>query len=37
MQVQHQLIVTKAETADVYVFDGTEGPRLVVASPRLGR
>ena len=34
MQVQHQLIVTKAETADVYVFDGTEGPLLVVAAAR---
>ena len=30
-QVQHQLMVTKAEVADVYVFDGTEGIQLEVA------
>lgn len=29
-QVQHQLMVTKAEIADVYVFDGTEGLLLEV-------
>jgi predicted phage-related endonuclease len=29
-QVQHQLMVTKAEVADVYVFDGTEGLLLEV-------
>ena len=29
-QVQHQLMVTKADTADVYVFDGTEGLLLEV-------
>jgi putative phage-type endonuclease len=29
-QVQHQLMVTKAELADVYVFDGTEGIQLEV-------
>jgi putative phage-type endonuclease len=30
LQVQHQLMVTKAEIADVYVFDGTEGLLLEV-------
>src|SRR6266550_3053804 len=30
-QVQHQLMVTKAEVADVFVFDGTEGIQLEVA------
>jgi putative phage-type endonuclease len=29
-QVQHQLMVTKAEIADVFVFDGTEGIQLEV-------
>ena len=29
-QVQHQLMVTKAEVADVFVFDGTEGVQLEV-------
>ena len=29
-QVQHQLMVTKAEIADVYVFDGAEGLLLEV-------
>src|SRR5206468_11769711 len=29
-QVQHQLLVTKAEVADVFVFDGTEGISLEV-------
>src|SRR5437868_6368908 len=29
-QVQHQLMVTKAEVADVFVFDGTEGIQLEV-------
>jgi len=29
-QVQHQLMVTKAKIADVYVFDGTEGLLLEV-------
>ena len=29
-QVQHQLMVTKADIADVYVFDGTEGLLLEV-------
>ena len=27
-QVQHQLMVSKADIADVFVFDGTEGIRL---------
>jgi len=31
VQVQHQLIVTKANVAEVFVFDGTEGIRLEVA------
>ncbi len=31
LQVQHQLHVARAETADVYVFDGTEGLLLKVA------
>src|SRR5437762_905865 len=31
-QVQHQLMVTKAEVADVFVFDGTEGIQLEVTS-----
>jgi hypothetical protein len=30
-QVQHQLMVTKAEAADLFVFDGTEGIQLEVA------
>src|SRR5438034_6127340 len=30
-QVQHQLMVTKADVADVFVFDGTEGIQLEVA------
>jgi putative phage-type endonuclease len=30
-QLQHQLMVTKAEAADVYVFDGTEGIQIEVA------
>jgi predicted phage-related endonuclease len=29
-QVQHQLMVTKAEIADVFVFDGKEGIQLEV-------
>jgi putative phage-type endonuclease len=32
VQVQHQLMVTKAEAADVFVFDGAEGILLEVAS-----
>ena len=32
-QVQHQLMVTKAEIADVYVYDGAEG-RLLEVTPR---
>jgi putative phage-type endonuclease len=31
VQVQHQLMVTQAEIADVFVFDGTEGILLEVA------
>ena len=30
-QVQHQLMVTKADIADVYIFDGTEGVLFPVA------
>ena len=30
LQIQHQLMVTKAEVADVFVFDGTEGIQLEV-------
>ncbi|MEO9161594.1 MAG: YqaJ viral recombinase family protein, partial [Casimicrobiaceae bacterium] len=30
-QVQHQLMVTKADIADVYIFDGTEGVVFPVA------
>jgi predicted phage-related endonuclease len=30
-QVQHQLMVTQAAAADIYVFDGTEGIQLEVA------
>jgi putative phage-type endonuclease len=30
LQVQHQLVVAKAEVADVFVFDGKEGLRLEV-------
>ena len=30
LQVQHQLFVTKADVADVYVFDGTDGILLEV-------
>ena len=30
VQVQHQLMVAKAEIADVYVFDGTEGLQLEI-------
>jgi putative phage-type endonuclease len=30
-QVQHQLMVTKAEAADVFVYDGTDGIQLEVA------
>lgn len=30
-QVQHQLMVTKADIADVYIFDGTEGVIFPVA------
>ncbi len=38
VQVQHQLMVTGAGVADVYVFDGTEGILLEVAPhPRHGR
>ena len=31
LQVQHQLFVTKADVADVYVFDGTDGVLLEIA------
>jgi predicted phage-related endonuclease len=31
LQVQHQLMVTRADIADVYVFDGTEGVVFPVA------
>jgi putative phage-type endonuclease len=31
LQVQHQLMVTKADIADVYIFDGTEGVIFPVA------
>jgi len=31
LQVQHQLLVTKADVADVYVFDGAEGILLEVS------
>ena len=30
-QVEHQLMVTKAEVADVFIFDGTDGMLLEVA------
>jgi putative phage-type endonuclease len=31
LQVQHQLLVTNADVADVYVFDGTDGVLLEIA------
>lgn len=31
LQVEHQLMVTKADIADVYIFDGTEGVIFPVA------
>jgi putative phage-type endonuclease len=34
LQIQHQLLVTKADVADVYVFDGTDGTLLEVTPQR---